>query len=279
MKAILFLLLVTLIWGTTFPLQKFVLTDFSPFVFNAIRFWIAALLSLFFTKKHIFKEALLLGTVLGLAYLTQTWGITLTTASKSGFLTSLYIVIVPLFAYLLEGEKIKGFQKIGFPFALIGSYLMAGGIDGLNLGDILNLICGILFALHLVLLTRVSKKHEEMGLLSVQFLVAAVINTIVVLFTGWDSHLNLPIVASVLYMAIFPSMLALLIQAKYQKKVGNNITALIFVGEPIFSTIFAIVFLQEQLSVNQWLGAALLITAILLAGFEKNRKRKISLIP
>jgi drug/metabolite transporter (DMT)-like permease len=279
MKAVLYLLLVTLIWGTTFPLQKVMLTDFSPFVFNAFRFLLAAFFSLFFTKKHVVKDAVLLGAVFGFAFLAQTWGITLTTASKSGFLTSMYIVIVPLFAYLMEGEKVKGFQKIGFPFAVLGSYMMAGGIEGLNLGDILNIICGVLFALHIILITRASKKHDEFSLLSVQFMTAAIINAIAGMVTGWNMNLNLPIISTIVYMAFFPTMIALMIQLKYQKKVGNNLTALIFVGEPIFSTVFAIMFLQERLTVNQWIGASLLVAAILFASFEKNRKKNISLLP
>ncbi|HOO31884.1 MAG TPA: DMT family transporter [Thermotogota bacterium] len=271
MKAILYLLMITLIWGTTFPLQKFVLAGYSPFVFNAIRFWLAAFFSLFFTRKHVFKDALLLGIVFGFAYLTQTWGITLTTASKSGFLTSLYIVIVPIFAFFIEGERIKGFQKIGFPLAFFGSYLLAGGIEGLNLGDILNIICGILFALHIVLITRASKKHDEMSLLSVQFMTAAIINSFASIGSDWT--ISLPLLSSAVYLALFPTMIALIVQLKYQKKVGNNVTALIFLGEPVFSTLFAILFLQEQLSLIQWTGAFLLIAAILFASLEKNHDK------
>jgi len=249
MKPILYLLLVTLIWGTTFPLQKFFLIDISPFIFNAIRFWLAALFSLFFTKKHVFKEAFLLGLVFGAAYLTQTWGITLTTASKSGFLTSLYIVIVPLFAFLMEGEKINGYQKIGFPFAIIGSYLMAGGISGLNVGDLLNIACGVFFALHVVMITKASRKIDEMSLLTWQFATAAFINTIAGIGGNWI--LPASVLSVAVYLALFPTLLAVIIQLKYQRKVGNNITALIFVGEPIFSAVFAVLFIGERMSILQ----------------------------
>jgi drug/metabolite transporter (DMT)-like permease len=270
MKAIAYLLLVTLIWGTTFPLQKFFLVDISPFVFNAIRFWLAALFSLFFTKKHVFKEAFLLGLVFGAAYLTQTWGITLTTASKSGFLTSLYIVIVPLFAFLMEGEKVNGYQKIGFPFAVIGSYLMAGGISGLNAGDLLNIACGIFFALHVVMITKASRKIDEMSLLTWQFATAAMINTIAGIGGNWILP---PSVFSVaIYLALFPTLLAVIIQLKYQRKVGNNITALIFVGEPIFSALFAVLFIGEKMTLMQTIGASMLIAAILFASLEKRRR-------
>ncbi len=270
MKAILYLLLVTVIWGGTFPLQKYFLVGVSPFVFNAIRFWLAAFISLFFTKKRIFKEAVILGLVFGAAYLTQTWGITLTSASKSGFLTSLYIVIVPLFAFLMEGEKINGFQKIGFPFALIGSYLMAGGISGLNLGDLLNIACGVLFALHVVMITKASRKFDAMSLLPYQFATAAIINTIAGIGGNWI--LPLPIYSLALYLALFPTMLALIIQLKYQKKVGNNTAALIFVGEPIFSAVFAVLFLSETMTLTQTMGAMMLVTAIIFASLEKRRK-------
>jgi len=275
MKAIAYLLFVTLIWGTTFPLQKFFLVDVSPFAFNAIRFWLAALFSLFFAKKHVFKEAVLLGLVFGVAYLTQTWGITLTTASKSGFLTSLYIIIVPLFAFLLEGEKINGFQKIGFPVAILGSYFMAGGISGLNAGDLLNIACGVLFALHVVMITKASKKMDEMSLLTVQFATAALINTIAGLGGTWA--LPLPVLSVAVYLAFFPTLLALMIQLKYQKQVGSNITALIFVGEPIFSALFAVMFIGEKMSVMQTIGALMLVSAILFASLERKR-RKINII-
>ncbi|MFW6262722.1 MAG: DMT family transporter [Thermotogota bacterium] len=271
MKAIAYLLLVTLIWGTTFPLQKFFLVDISPFVFNAIRFWLAAFFSLFFTKKHVFKEAVLLGLVFGAAYLTQTWGITLTTASKSGFLTSLYIVIVPLFAFLMEGEKINGFQKLGFPFAIVGSYLMAGGISGLNAGDILNIACGVFFALHVVMITKASRKINEMSLLTWQFATAAIINTIAGIGGNWI--LPASVLSAAVYLALFPTLLALIIQLKYQKKVGNNITALIFVGEPIFSALFAVLYIGEQMSMVQTFGASMLVAAILFASLERRRRR------
>jgi len=270
MKPILYLLLVTVIWGTTFPLQKFFLVDISPFVFNAIRFWLAALFSLFFTKKHVFKEAVLLGLVFGAAYLTQTWGITLTTASKSGFLTSLYIVIVPLFAFLMEGEKINGYQKIGFPFAIIGSYLMAGGISGLNAGDLLNIACGVFFALHVVMITKASRKVDEMSLLTWQFATAAVINTIAGIGGNWI--LPAGVLSVAVYLALFPTLLAVIIQLKYQRKVGNNITALIFVGEPIFSALFAVLFIGERMTLMQTIGASMLVAAILFASLEKRRR-------
>jgi len=272
MKAALFLILVTLMWGTTFPLQKFVLADFSPFVFNAMRFWLAAFFSLFFTKRHVFKEGILLGLVLGAAYLTQTWGITLTTASKSGFLTSLYIVIVPFFAFLIEKEKVNGLQKLAFPIAVVGSYLLSGGIKGLNAGDLLNILCGVFFALHMIMITRYSKKYDEMSLITIQFILAALINTIAGIGSDWTP--SVMIMGSAVYMALFPALIAVVLQLKYQKKLGNNITVLIFVGEPVFSTIFAIAFLKESLSLMQSMGAGFMVVALTLAGLEIRRSRK-----
>jgi len=272
-KAISFLLLVTVIWGTTFPIQKLVLTDISPFVFNSIRFWIAAFFSFFFTKKHSFKYGIILGIVMGIAYLTQTWGITITTASKSGFITSLYIVIVPLFSFFIEKERVTTLQKIGFPLSLLGLYLLAGGIEGFNLGDLLNLICAMCFAFHIVLITKFSKQTDEKSILFYQFIAAAAVNTI---FSFNDSWAMSPAGwGVVVYMAIFPSVIALFIQLKYQKKVGSNTSSLIFLGEPLFSMLFAFLILAERMNLEQSIGVAVLMFSIMIASLDKKVRKNL----
>ncbi len=270
-KAVMLLLAVTLIWGTTFPVQKLVLTDISPFVFNSVRFWLAAFFSFFMTKKHSLKYGLILGLIMGIAYLTQTWGITITTASKSGFITSIYIVIVPLFSYIVEKERVTGYQKIGFPLSLLGLYLLAGGIDGFNLGDFLNLICALCFALHIVLITKFSKSADGKSMIFYQFIAAAAVNTLFSFGGNWN--LGISAWGVVIYLAIFPSVLAVLIQLKYQKKVGSNTSSLIFLGEPVFSMLFAFLILSERLTAEQFIGVGVLLASILLASVDKKNRK------
>ncbi|MBO8160407.1 MAG: DMT family transporter [Thermosipho sp. (in: Bacteria)] len=260
--AFLNLILVTMIWGLTFPIQKLILTDISPFVYNAIRFWIATFLSFFIFGKGN-KMGFLLGIILGFAYATQTWGLSITTSSKSGFITAFYIVLIPIFSYLIEKEKAAKKQIIGFVLAIVGEYFLSGGINEFNFGDFLTLICAILYALHVVLVTEFSKKSDEKHLLTSQFFAVAVINSILGINSHWVININILGVAS--FTAIFATIYALIAQTKYQKVVGSNTAALIFVGEPIFATIFSILILFENLSKTQTFGIVLTTFALILS--------------
>ncbi|SHH14793.1 DMT family transporter [Thermosipho atlanticus] len=263
------LLLVTAIWGLTFPIQKLILPSISPFVYNAIRFWIATLLSfLLFGKGN--KFGLLLGIVLGFAYAAQTWGLAITTSSKSGFITAFYIVLIPLFSYIIEKEKPTFFQITGFFIAIVGEYFLSGGIDYFNVGDFLTLICAILYALHVVMVTHFSKKMKEEHLLTSQFFVVALLNSFLGIGSSWKISLNIFSVAS--FTAIFATIYALIAQIRYQKVVGSNTSALIFVGEPVFATIFSIIILSENLTYFQFLGIFLTTFALILAVLPNYKK-------
>ncbi|QTA38863.1 DMT family transporter [Thermosipho ferrireducens] len=268
--AILNLVAVTLIWGLTFPVQKLVLPQISPFVYNAIRFWIAAIISLFVFGKGN-KYGILLGVVLGIAYATQTWGLSLTTSSKSGFITAFYIVLIPIFSYFIEKERVTKLQVIGFAIAIIGEYFLSGGIDNFNFGDFLTFICAVFYALHVVLITKFSKVVPEKTLLTSQFFTVAVLNSILGITAPWI--INLEILGVALFTAVFATIYALIAQTKYQKVVSSNTSALIFVGEPIFATVFSMLILSEKLSRGQIFGIVLTSIAILLSIIQIKTKR------
>ena len=267
--------MVTAIWGTTFPLQKMVLGGVSPFVYNAIRFWIATIFAFIIQPKQNLKYGLLIGLLLTCGYISQTWGLTLTTASKSGFITSLYILFVPVVSYFWEKERLTFFQKIGFPLALVGSYFLSGGISGFNFGDFLTLLCALSFSVHVVSLTVFARKTSETHLMGWQFGTVAITNTLLGLNQSWS--VPLPAWGVALYTACFATVIGIFLQMKYQKKIGSNTAALIFVGEPIFSTLFAMLFLQESLTSFQWFGALLLLVALAFASVkakEPNSKER-----
>ncbi|QAV32987.1 Permease of the drug/metabolite transporter (DMT) superfamily [Fervidobacterium changbaicum] len=266
--AVFWLLTLTFLWGLTFPIQKLVLNkEVSPFLYNAIRFWIATFLSALLFRKSDWKRGSILGLVMAIAYATQTWGLTITTSTKSGFITSLYIVIVPFFSYLVEHEKVRKLQVVGFTGALIGMYMLSGGISGYNFGDFLTTICGVMYALHVVLITKYSKQVSEYALLTPQFFTVALLNTIFNLFyqsgsDKWSFSLNALFVAT--FTAVTATIVAIIIQAKYQKVVGSNISALIFVGEPLFAMILSVLILKEHLTALQLIGGLLMVVSIIL---------------
>lgn len=266
-KAILWLIFITLIWGSIFPIQKIALDGVSPLVFNSFKYWIAFLVSFFIWKERNFKYAFVLGIFVGIAYISQTVALKITDATKVGFITSLYVPLVPVFSYFIEKEKVTKLQILAFGIALIGFYLLTGGINQINAGDLLTVVCALSFAVHLVLTTRFSKKVKGESLISYQMLTVAVISTFMSLKSDW--HMTPVAIWVVLYVAIFASIVAGLIQLKYQKVVGSNTAALIYTIQPVFSLILSYFLLGEKLSLFQSFGALLLLTAMLIASLKK----------
>ncbi|ABS60794.1 MULTISPECIES: DMT family transporter [Fervidobacterium] len=273
--AVFWLLVLTFLWGLTFPIQKLVLVEeVSPFLYNAVRFWIATILSAFMFRKSDWKRGVILGVVMGIAYATQTWGLTITTSTKSGFITSLYIVIVPFFSFLIEKEKIKPLQVVGFAGAIVGMYLLSsGGLTGFNFGDFLTTICGVMYALHVVLITHFSKETSEYSLLTPQFLTVALLNTFLNFFyTKPNWSFNLPALGVAAFTAVTATIVAIIIQAKYQRVVGSNISALIFVGEPVFAMVLSMIILHERITLLQGVGIILMMVSIIMGVVETKEK-------
>jgi len=271
-RAVFFLFLATLIWGTTFPFQKMVLSGVSPFTYNAVRFGIATTVSFFLFGKGNFLKGSLLGLVLSIGYITQIWGLTITEASKSGFIVSLYTVFVPLFSYLIDRERITKIQLLAFSLAMVGSYLLSGGIKGFNFGDFLMLVCAISFGLHVVLITKFSRNEEARNLLFYQFLTVTMVNVILGFKGNWLLPFKTYMVAT--YSALLATLFGIYIQLRYQKLIGSNASALIFLAQPITSTFLSYLLLKEIFSPSQILGALIMLAAFLLSSMSLRKVKK-----
>ena len=263
----LLLLLVTAIWGSTFPVQKLVIGDVSPLAYNSVRFAMASVVAFLLWGKGEWKRGSLLGIILALSYASQTAGLKLTTASKNGFFTSLYIVLVPFVSWIIERVKPRYNHIIGAVLAFFGSYLLSGGVEGFNLGDFLSTLCGIGFAFHVVLITKFSREVKETDLLTPQFLITAALNGLLALNASW--YMPFGTIGAALYTALFATVLGIWMQVKYQKEVGSNTAAMIFTGEPVFAMLFSALILGETFTQNQIIGASLLVGAIILSGVKR----------
>ncbi len=266
-KAYFWLFTVTVIWGTTFPIQKMIIGGISPTFYITVRFGIAALVSFFLWGFGDLKFGALLGVILGLSYTAQTVGLKFTTASKNGFLTSLYVVLVPLVSWILEKERLGRLQMFGFVFAFLGSYLLSGGVHGFNFGDFLSFLCAVGFSFHVVLISILSKKVKETDLLTVQFLTTSLINSVLSMGGNWNFTFSAMLVA--LYTALSATVLGIFMQVKYQKVIGSNASALIFAGEPVFAALFSFLLLGESMTPTQILGAGMLVGSIIMAGMRR----------
>lgn len=272
-KSIINILLASILMGSTFPIQKLGLSNVNPLTYVFLRFLISTLISFFIFKKGNFFYSFILGIVLSIGYITQIIGLKYTTAVKAGFITSQYIIFIPFFSYIIEKEKINKYQGFGFMFSIIGSYFLSGGINNFNIGDLLMIICALSFALHIVLITKFSKKINEKDLLTYQFLTVTIISYIATIFFGEYISINILSFLTIIYVAIVGSIIVIYLQLKYQKHIGSNLTAILFLSQPIFSAFLSIILLEETFNLTQILGAGILLFSLIVSNLNKNYKK------
>jgi len=206
-----------------------------------------------------------MGAFLTAGYIFQTFGLERTTASNAGFITGMYIVLTPVFGALLLGHRPGGMAWVAAAVATVGLFLLSGaGGEGSNLaGDGLVLMCAASFALHILATDRAVKVHDVSALLVVQLAVAGFFCLAV---AGAAGDLVLPRAASVWVALAITSMIAsavgFFVQTYAQQHASPARTALILGSEPAFAGLFAYLLKGETLGAPQWLGAGLILTAI-----------------
>lgn len=277
----------TLIWGGTFALIKNALTDISPTLFVGLRFGLATLIFLPFVYKHLCntnKQTLIAGSVLGLFYfsgfVTQTFGLSLTTATKSGFITGIFIIFIPVLQFFIEKRIPKWFNILGVGFVLVGLVMLSSkgnnvfeffrqiGSD-FNIGDLFTLICALLFAFQVVYVDIFTKKYDYLPMVFMQLLITAlggIFFSIILSSSGIETikfTINLNVVGAILYTSIFASIIATIVQLKYQKMVSPTKAGIIFSIEPIFSAVFAYFLLSEKISNFGLIGCVLIFFGLI----------------
>ncbi|MEA2066038.1 MAG: DMT family transporter [Thermotogota bacterium] len=292
LKANVLLFLVVLFWGMTFPLQKIILTDgVSPVFYNFIRFIIATAIIGIFGVKQIRKttrndllKGLILGAFLASAYIFQTWGLVYTSSSKSAFITALYVTFVALLSPIIEKRMPTVMQIMAFSISLFGLYLLTTpNVSSFNFGDMLTLLCAIMFALHVVFISVFTENsvNNEVGLLFPQLFAVAIANLILVPFIPGKVTLNIPIVAVALFTALVASIFAVAVQLRYQKHLGSISASLIYVGEPAFALLFAVIILGENVGLMKGMGLGIMLIGVAFGSVSsalkfrrKNRREK-----
>jgi drug/metabolite transporter (DMT)-like permease len=282
------LLFNTLIWGGTFALIKNAFTDISPLLFLGLRFSIAALIFLPFAYaalKKTNKQTLIAGSVLGFFYFTgfaaQTLGLNLTTATKSGFITGTFVVFIPILQLIIEKRKPKWFNILSVFLVLVGLIMLsskgANVVDFIkqlgsdfNLGDLLTLLCALLFAFQVVYVDVFTKKYEYLPMVFVQLLITGLggfILSFLFSITSLETvklTINKTVVIAILYTAIFASIIATVIQLKFQKLVTPTKAGIIFSIEPIFAAVFAYFLLSEKISNFGLAGCVLIFIGLIV---------------
>lgn len=277
------LLLVAIIWGSSFVVIKNALDYINPVYILVLRFALSSVLMAFvfwkrfreINKKDI-KAGAIIGFFLFLAFLTQTIGLKYTTVSKQAFITASYVVIVPFFYWGITKKKPDIYEFVAAILCLIGIGLLSleEGLS-INLGDGLTMVCAVFFALHIISIEYFAKDHDPIILTIVQFAVAAILSFIVVLiFNIKLGSFGKEVGFSILYVAVVSTLIAFGIQNVAQKYTSSTHTAIILSMESVFGSIFSVLLLGDKLTVKLFLGCLIVLLSILTAETKWNFLRK-----
>jgi len=269
-----------LIWGISFVAQKAGMEYIGPFTFNGIRFLIGSLVLIPVIllmdrfgkvqpkqdRKTLPIAAVTCGTVLFVAALLQQFGMIHTTAGKAGFITALYIVLVPVLGLFL-GRKVRPVLWVCVVLAMGGLYLLSVK-EGFSIGkgDFLVVLGAFGFAAHILVIDHFSPKVDGIKLSCLQFLIAGLLSIpFAVIFEKVDWANVIACWQPILYSAILSCGVAYTLQIIAQKETEPAVASLIFSLESVFAVIAGILLLNEQISQREITGCVIMFAAILLA--------------
>ena len=270
------LLLAAVIWGFAFVVVKNSLDLIPPIYMLAFRFTIAAAaLTLIMLPKlrNLTRRDWMSGAVLGFflftAHAVQTIGCQYTTAGKNAFLTTIYVIIVPFLHWIMNRKRPSGYAMTAAMIAVVGIGLLSlqGGDAGVNIGDVLTVLCGFLFAVHIVYIDRYTESQDPIILTVMQMIFAAIFSWILapICDGGFPAAaFQSEVVTGMLYLGLLSTMVGFLLQNVGQKYTAPSTASLLLSFESVFGVLFSVIFLQEQLTLRMLFGCGLMFFAVLL---------------
>jgi len=275
LKSDLMLLLAAAIWGSGFVAQKIASAEITSFVFNGMRFTTGGLLLALglrfklITHPKDWRWVLLGGTLLFGGSTLQQIGIATTTAANAGFITSLYVVIIPLLLFIFAHQRPGWYVWVAAGMAVLGTLLLSSGSlrIRLNTGDTIILGGALIWALHVIVVSKAANQMNGLQFAAGQALICGLLNLAIV--WGWPQGNWLTMSGTTLlataYSAVFIVSLAFTLQVMGQRHAPPTDAAILFSTEAVFAALFGALLLGERPQPAQWLGAALIFAATLLS--------------
>ncbi|MFC4078418.1 DMT family transporter [Salinithrix halophila] len=286
------LLGIAFVWGATFVLVQNAIETMPPFSFLALRFGLAATMLWILLRingqawkirePRYRKTGGYLGIWLFVGYALQTFSLLYTTSGKSGFLTGVAVVLVPVFSLWILGTK-PGWNAItGALFALAGLWNLAfADFSSLNRGDLLAFLCAIGFGLQIVYTAKYASWADALPLVTVQVGTVAFLNGVfALLFEPWYSWFNLSlfarteVIAALLITSLFATVLAYTGQTHFQRYTTPTRVALIFAMEPVFAAWTDWWWLETSMNGKTLAGCLLILCGMVFAEIRFRRLRK-----
>ena len=276
------ILLVTFFWGVTFPLIKIALEYISPVVFLALRFSVSAIMLVPFILKsrrllerRIARIGITAGIFLFLGYYFQTVGLEYTTAANSGIITGIYVVLLPFISFAYLKIRASKLDVVASALAFAGLFIMSASSLALknstvDLGDILTVICGVAYAVQIAYVSKYSGGLDSTVFTFYQILTVAVLSAVFIpTYSTALLTLNTMVVFVIVFTALFGGVLAYFITTKALIYVEPTSAGIIFVGEPIFAAISAVIIGGEVLVPLTIVGGSVMVFAMLLTSVDK----------
>ncbi len=291
--------LAALIWGLAFVAQSDAASLVPSFTFNALRSFIGAAALLVFWKITNIKEktsffpgknkrdyllaAIICGICLAISINLHQFGIELypnegvAKEARAGFLTALYVILVPIFSVVLR-KKISPLVAVGGIVAIVGIYCLLGGnFSGVYLGDVLVFCCAISFAIHIMAVDRFVNITGGIKLSIMQFTVAGIISTILAVIFDTVNWVNvLSCAPQILYLGIMSSGVAYTLQIVGQKYAEPAVASITMSLESVFAALGGMVISGNMLQPNEILGCTLVFAAIIVAQLPEFFKKRDS---
>lgn len=291
MRGSLLALITAIIWGSSFVAQSVGMDHIGTFTFNFLRNLLGVLFLIpviifkdkFIEKKIVKKEksfnkvllagGLACGIALFVASSFQQKGLCYTSSGKAGFITALYMVLVPIFGIFLK-KKISPIMWIGVGMATIGMYLLCveKGFN-INKGDFLVFISSIFFAVHILVIDYYSPKVDGIKMSCIQFFVSGFLSFIFMLvFEEVDLESIKSCWTSIAYAGILSSGIAFTLQILAQKNSDPTVVSIIFSLESVFAAISGWLFLNEKFTLKEVIGCVFVFSAVLVSQVCESKK-------
>ena len=283
--------LAALIWGTAFVAQSVGADYVEPFTFNAARSAIAFVFLLILClvrrgmQKGIVESAtkswkdlavggLCCGVALTVATNLQQKGLETTTSGKAGFITALYIVIVPIVGIFMK-KKAPRTLLISVPLAVAGLYCLCITEDfSVTEGDFYVFLCAICFSAHILVIDHFTQKVDGVELSCAQFLVVTVLSSVGMIVSESPSLEAVGMcIWPILYVGVFSSGVAYTLQILAQKDSNPTVVSLLLSLESVFATLAGAIILHDQMSMKEYFGCVLMLVAVVLAQLPEREKK------
>lgn len=276
-KATILLIIGTLFWGMTFVFIKEGLNLVDLYLLLALRFLIAGGILFFLFLKQmkkingpLLRDGLILTIPFALGYFLQTYGLQFTSATKSGFITGLCVVTVPIYLIIWKKQipTIPQIFSVMLATAGLGYLTLSDGLS-LSTGDLWTLLGAFAFGLHVVLISHYSRKHPPMPLAFIQIFTTGFLNLIITVSIGrFTIPTHYIAWQAILFTAIFATAFTYGIQNRYQKEISEVKAAVIYSLEPLFGALTAFIYLGESIPLSGYIGGFLICFGMIISDIK-----------